>query len=414
MKKDKETTSADILDICLSRLHASDEGLETDLREIPQHAEEVAPLLQISGLITRAFPAPAPDRRFIQNSKIRLLKRLQALQSPAGATKKQRHQRRMLKWLPARALASVLLVFILLSTTTGVAWASSDSLPGDLLYPVKRGVEEIRLGITLSEHGDAALLNTFTSERLEEFEALVEIGQDVNLLKALQGYEDMLDRLIAQVSQFSEAEGEFAFQELETTLRHHVEVLARAQANAPEHAQAKIEEAKVRTAHGKDIVQHIRQGGDPSELAPGQIKKQTPQADSIGDGHGSGKDKTPKPPQIPLYTIERIKPLADSARNNLEKAGFKNRVKVIHGDGSLGYPPKAPYDRILVTAAAPQIPDPLKNQLSNNGILVIPVGGSGFWQQLLKIRKTAEGFTTAEHGGVAFVPLIGEKAFNDD
>lgn len=109
-----------------------------------------------------------------------------------------------------------------------------------------------------------------------------------------------------------------------------------------------------------------------------------------------------------VYTVERIPELVEFARRNLERAGVEN-VHVILGDGSKGFPPKAPYDRIIVTAGAPKIPEPLIEQLKPGGLLVIPVGGYHLWQDLYIVEKTEEsGIKKRRWGGVAFVPLVGE------
>jgi protein-L-isoaspartate(D-aspartate) O-methyltransferase len=80
----------------------------------------------------------------------------------------------------------------------------------------------------------------------------------------------------------------------------------------------------------------------------------------------------------------------------------------------LGYAERAPFDRILVTAAAPEIPTPLVEQLTPDGILVLPVGGRMFPQELVQIRKKLNGTLDRNSlGGVAFVPLIGKYGFND-
>jgi len=109
-----------------------------------------------------------------------------------------------------------------------------------------------------------------------------------------------------------------------------------------------------------------------------------------------------------VYTVEIVRDLASLARGNLRKAGYEDRVTVMCGDGSKGYAKEAPYHRILVTAAAPQVPKPLTEQLRNGGVLVIPVGGTHFFQSLLRIRKEDEHLSEENLGGVAFVPLTGE------
>jgi protein-L-isoaspartate(D-aspartate) O-methyltransferase len=113
-----------------------------------------------------------------------------------------------------------------------------------------------------------------------------------------------------------------------------------------------------------------------------------------------------------IYTIEIIPELATFARKNLKHAGYKDRVTVILGDGSLGYPEQAPYDRISVTAAASQIPEVLVTELKIEGLLVIPVGSTLLYQALIKVKKKNEGKTSASIiNHVAFVPLRGKNGW---
>ncbi len=115
-----------------------------------------------------------------------------------------------------------------------------------------------------------------------------------------------------------------------------------------------------------------------------------------------------------VYSVEFIEELVRSARANLERAGYAERVTLVHADGSIGYPDRAPYDRIAVTAAAPKIPPLLIEQLRPDGILLVPVGGRFFPQELIRIRKKADGkLERSRLGGVAFVPLRGKYGFGD-
>ncbi|MFQ6074045.1 MAG: protein-L-isoaspartate O-methyltransferase [Candidatus Bathyarchaeia archaeon] len=109
-----------------------------------------------------------------------------------------------------------------------------------------------------------------------------------------------------------------------------------------------------------------------------------------------------------VYTVEIVKGLAEFARKNIKGAGYGDRVTVIHEDGSQGYARKAPYDRVLVTAAAPDIPKPLIAQLKTGGVLVIPVGGLYLYQTLFRVRKADDKIVRENLGGVAFVPLTGK------
>ncbi|MDF0589574.1 protein-L-isoaspartate O-methyltransferase [Candidatus Methanocrinis natronophilus] len=114
-------------------------------------------------------------------------------------------------------------------------------------------------------------------------------------------------------------------------------------------------------------------------------------------------------PEGQVYSIERIPELVLFAKKNLEAAEVKN-VTVLQGDGSRGLPEYAPYDRINVAATAPKIPEPLKEQLKVGGKLVIPVGSC--YQELVLVERTQEGFELEHHGGVVFVPLVGDHGFH--
>jgi protein-L-isoaspartate(D-aspartate) O-methyltransferase len=110
-----------------------------------------------------------------------------------------------------------------------------------------------------------------------------------------------------------------------------------------------------------------------------------------------------------VFTVEIVKALAENARKNIMDAGYGDRVKIVSGDGSKGYAEKAPYDRVVVTAAAPNVPEPLIEQLKPSGIMLIPVGSVSLFQNLIKITKGSDGKIKKENlGGVAFVPLTGE------
>jgi protein-L-isoaspartate(D-aspartate) O-methyltransferase len=110
-----------------------------------------------------------------------------------------------------------------------------------------------------------------------------------------------------------------------------------------------------------------------------------------------------------VFAVEVVRPLADIARKNIMNAGYGDRVTIINNDGSKGYPEKAPFDRILVTAAAPAVPIPLLDQLKIGGVLLVPVGSPFLFQTLLRLTKHTDGKIVEENqGSVAFVPLTGE------
>ena len=109
-----------------------------------------------------------------------------------------------------------------------------------------------------------------------------------------------------------------------------------------------------------------------------------------------------------VYTIERIPELAEAARQRLEDMGYDN-VEARCGDGYQGWPEKAPFDGIVVTAAAPYIPPALLEQLKRGGRMAIPVGLPYMHQELMLVTKDMQGEThTSSVLGVAFVPLVEE------
>jgi len=112
-----------------------------------------------------------------------------------------------------------------------------------------------------------------------------------------------------------------------------------------------------------------------------------------------------------VISIERIPEVFTFGKENLERARYK--VRIILGDGTKGYEAEAPYDRIIVTAAAPQIPNSWKSQIKEKGMIIAPVGTERYYQELLVLRKKDGNFETKKHGGCVFVPLVGENGWKE-
>ena len=111
-----------------------------------------------------------------------------------------------------------------------------------------------------------------------------------------------------------------------------------------------------------------------------------------------------------VFSIERVGALAESARRLIEELGVTN-VAIRVGDGTIGWTEFAPYDRILITAGAPNVPKSLIDQLADPGIMVVPVGTQGF-QDLKIVTKEGGGTHTRSGGGCVFVPLLGKEGWN--
>ena len=110
-----------------------------------------------------------------------------------------------------------------------------------------------------------------------------------------------------------------------------------------------------------------------------------------------------------VISVERYRTLAESARIRLSTLGYDN-IEVQVGDGLAGVPARAPFDRIMVTAAAETIPEPLIAQLADGGIMVLPLGPHNGPQRLVKLLKTPAGISQEDLIGVRFVPLLPGKA----
>ena len=110
-----------------------------------------------------------------------------------------------------------------------------------------------------------------------------------------------------------------------------------------------------------------------------------------------------------VVSIERYRRLAQRARKTFDMIGYTN-IEVISGDGLEGAPQRAPFDRIIVTAAAETIPDNLVDQLEDDGILVLPLGPRDGPQEIVRLRKTGEGIKRENLIAVRFVPLLPGQA----
>jgi protein-L-isoaspartate(D-aspartate) O-methyltransferase len=115
-----------------------------------------------------------------------------------------------------------------------------------------------------------------------------------------------------------------------------------------------------------------------------------------------------------VWTVERHASLAREARERMERLGYRN-VQVVHGDGTLGWTERAPYDAIVVAAGGPEVPPALLGQLAPGGRLVIPIGPDPRTQSLVRVRRRPDGGHVREDlGGVRFVPLIGAQGWREE
>jgi len=157
--------------------------------------------------------------------------------------------------------------------------------------------------------------------------------------------------------------------------------------------------------HGQTISQPLMVGLMTELLAP------EPGGRVLDIGTGSGYQAAVLAAMgCRVTSVERVPELAASARVRLAALGYEDRVEVRVGDGSTGIPGEAPWPRIIVAAAAPDVPEALTRQLADGGRLVIPVG-SRYQQVLVLVERDGETVRTTNHGACIFVPLVGEGGF---
>ena len=114
-----------------------------------------------------------------------------------------------------------------------------------------------------------------------------------------------------------------------------------------------------------------------------------------------------------VYTVERVRALAEQARDRLAELGYAN-VHVLEGDGTLGWAEHAPYDAIVVTAGGPRVPEALLGQLAAGGRLIMPVGSGARHQRLVRVTCTdAHEYRYEDLEEVAFVPLVGAEGWTE-
>jgi len=193
---------------------------------------------------------------------------------------------------------------------------------------------------------------------------------------------------------------------------HHLRTLA-ALATIPRHcflpttlADAAYDDVPLPVGHGQTISQPYMVALMTAVLAP----RRTDRILEIGTGSGYQTAILAHLVRR-VYTVERLDELAAGARRRLAALGLGN-VDYRIGDGSLGWPEAAPFDAILVTAAAPAIPRPLVEQLAPGGRIAVPVGDLAL-QELVVGTLGPQGLVTRDAGGCRFVPLIGRHAFRD-
>lgn len=262
------------------REHA--DRLETLLGHAPPEAfagpDELKQLVGVAVEVRRALSPAAPPAATRARVWARLEPKIAASAFPA--------RRPALILRPAYALAGVALVLVLALGTTA-AYASEASLPGDPLYPLKRGLEAASLTLSLSEEGHENLTATYADRRLSELEQLAALGRWSDARRALEAYPSVIDSFVTQADESHTSD-------VEQRLQRHVEVLERVRDGAPPSAQPALTKALDRA---QTELEQLGGGRGPGNdgAPPGQEKKDdTSGRDAPGHGQNRG-DKERRP-----------------------------------------------------------------------------------------------------------------------
>ena len=255
------------------------------------------PLVELAVEVREALTPPAPSVAFAAHARTHLVHRL-ARPTAAAVRRAARPlpaPRRI--WQPA--LAGLILVVTLLGGGLGVAYAAADALPGEALYGAKRGLEQLQLALTSNPGSQASLRAGFASERLQEAEALLAAGREAEADGLLGEYQSEIGEMISLAQQSFDAE---RVQGLQQALSAQEEALRRFLAQTGDAGQqaagAAIEEAR----HSQAVLEALLEGGSPSDLAPGQLRRgtETPDAgNGRGQEQGGGRRRRTPTPESP-------------------------------------------------------------------------------------------------------------------
>ena len=246
--------------------------------------EDTRSIIELAQKVRSYWKVPEPKFEYERASKQRILRAIR--QSRRGQFSKRKSSRRGNRlFRPATIPIAVTLAFLLLLSSTGIA--SANALPGDSLYGLKRGLEETRLFLTVQSDKDARLLAQFASERIDEANRLADAGKNDEIEKALDTYVDLIGRLETLAM---ESDG-INLQMISEVIERQTDQLEQLNKSLGSAAPPALENAILKSNHGQEVLEYKEQGGNPSDLAPGQLKK--------SEDEEKEKDKKPKKEKKP-------------------------------------------------------------------------------------------------------------------
>lgn len=300
-----------ILAKCLQMIEQGTASPEDCLTLYPDLREELEPLLNTALGLTSAPPVQ-PSETFRKVARQRLVNRISMRQRVTFQASPRLYRQKKPK-IKRRFAMSWVLIITLIATLLGgggVAYASSNSLPGDMLYPVKTTLEDTRL-LLASDEADIDLLLQFTDERIEEIEKLSELGRFEDLPVAAQALEQRMSELALAMAKAEPGSPERAAAHaalVQAAISKHIQVLNRVMENVPDMAKQGIQHAIDASSKMKDKVKgppEGKPGQGPPEDKPGQGPPddkpgQGPPTDKPGQGHSTDMPGQSFPTEMPM------------------------------------------------------------------------------------------------------------------
>lgn len=279
---DKERIESELLDRLINNLSSDESDLESRLRENPESAQDLSPLVEFAKELNRSLAPDGPDEFFIETSTKRIANLLSAKEEKRRALASNKSQRKSKTWFyrPAFAMVGLLVLFLLVASSAGAAYASSEALPGDPLYAVKRGLEEARLGFNLSPEGDLELLTEFASSRLEEVDLLLQEDRADDATQALDIFEDLNQRASNMIQELQGNDQPLDSADLLQQLSHQQARLYVLTQSAPVAAQTALQHALMQTQRMRSELQTSDEDREQ--------RKETPARQMVTESNSSG------------------------------------------------------------------------------------------------------------------------------
>jgi hypothetical protein len=276
-------------------------------------AAEIRPLMETAESVRKLLSAPSPAPAFITASENRLLWRIKPRTSTSARRAAPDSGVFRTSWLRT-AVAAAIAVAVVSASGLSVASASTGTLPGDALYPVKRGLEEVSLTISMSAAGDVALLADYADTRVSEIEQLAVGERGDDLLAGLENYDETLTRLDAAMDQLPLDSKAVGLEDIQARLAWHAEALLALRDRLPEQAQEALIRAVEHSQTSRDRAEEIQINLGRENADPGQeqipTKESVPGIDSpaatttSADANPGAATQQPSGTPEPTNTIE--------------------------------------------------------------------------------------------------------------